>query len=241
MFLEKLRSWIPSHFRNDGFSIYIEALASLLEDSRTQSNRLAQQTYISEANSDFLNFHGQERNLDRINYGTVNSPVLEEDQDYQNRIRRIKYNRTKQNIINNVFSVTGVIDLDIVNDFEEETNFFSGLRDKRASTVTIDSSSYGNYGPLDLNLRQNCFSVIINTEDRVPLSFYDSQYFFDDGRSFYDTRSDRFFDENTIEIIKTLIKAKAPAGSGFRILVMGFTGLSLGNETSQEEDLNSIQ
>lgn len=240
MFLEKLRSWIPNHFRNEGFSIYIEALASILEDSRTQANNLAQQTYISESNSDFLNFHGQERNLRRVNYGTVDSPLLEVDQAFQNRVRRIKYTRTKQNIIDNVFSVTGVIDLDIVNDFEEETNFFSGLMDKRASTVTINETEYGNYGPLDLNLRQNCFSVIINTEDRIPLSFFDSEYFFDNGEAFYDTR-DRVFDENTIEIIKTLTKAKAPAGSGFRILVKGFTGLSLGDESSQEEDLNSIQ
>ena len=231
---QKLISWLPKHFTNEQYDIYLEIVDIAFNDLRKNMEEMFRETYISQAETDFLEIHGRERGMRRVVYaGNVN----ETDENFANRIRRIKYNRTKANIINNVQSVIGLTDVQVRNDIENGS-FLEGVQDKRALKVNISGDEYGNYGPLDLKLRHNCFSVLVETPVPPPLAHYDDNSFYDDA-AFMDERA-RIFDASTAQVIKTLIKQKSPAGAGFRLLIKGFTGLTIGNEQSQEDELNSI-
>jgi len=234
-FKEKMRSWMPSHFREGDYDLFLDVATLAFEDLKKNIDDTFKETRISEANTEFLDVHGRERGIERVVYGSGDSAIKEPNRDYSNRVRRIKYNRTKQNIILNVQSVLGLTSVEVMND-SEASSFFEGVSDKRSQTVNLGGVTYGNYGPLDLKLRHNCFSVLLETPIPDPLAFYDDNYFFDDG-AFMDERA-RTVDEIIVQIVKTLVKQKAPAGSGFRLLVKGFTGIDVGNESAQEADLN---
>ena len=234
---DKMMLWTPDQFKSAPYRPYIESLGNNLDALLKESEDLSRQTYITESAGDVLDRHGLERGLVKVNYTLAEGQSLETDAAFRNRVRRIKYNRTKENIIDNVFSIIGITDVRVIDDYSFG-DFLEGTKDKRTSQVTLDSSTYGNYGPLDLNVRNNCFSVFVDTPKRPPLSFFDANYFFD-AKAFYDTKT-RIFDESTARIIKTLIKAKAPAGSGFRIFIRNFTGINVGDENAQESDLNTI-
>ena len=233
---EKIRSWMPRHFAGRENNANIQAIAMVFSTLEKDLNDFIDQTFITRANSEFLDVHGSERGFSRINYGTQLTPSPELDIDYANRIRRIKYNRTKQNIISNVESVLGVAKVRVIDDYEAD---FLDDTDQRSTDVVISGQGpYGNQGPLDLKKRFNCFSVVIDTPERPPLSFFDKEYFYD--KDFYSIPPERVFSKNLARIIYNLIKLKAPACSGFRILVKDFvTDPDIGNEAKQEENLNA--
>ena len=238
---DKIRSWIPKHFKGRDNDANIQAIAKCFETLDTDLKDYIEQTFITLANSEYLDVHGQERGFSRINYGTTQSPNLEEDADYANRIRRIKYNRTAENIINNVQSVLGVIDVRVIDDYL--ATFLDGT-DQRATNVVISGGTFGNQGPLDLKKRWNCFSVVIDTPERPPLSFFDDKYYYGQtsspptDRTAWLDEGVRQFSSATARIIYELIKLKAPAGSGFRLLVKDFAGIDVGDESEQEANLN---
>ena len=234
-FKKKMFSWMPKHFREGDYELYIDVMALAFQDLKARVDEIFQETRISEATTEFLNIHGRERGMKRVVYA---GNMEESDEHFANRVRRIKYNRTKENIIDNVRSVINLTKIEVRNDLEDGS-FLEGVQDKRALTVNLGGISYGNYGPLDLKLRHNCFSVFIETPVPPPLAFYDDSHFFDDG-SFMDQR-ERILDDSIIDVIKTLVKQKAPAGSGFRVLVREFSGISIGNEAAQEAELNRIE
>ena len=236
-FREKMLSWMPAHFRTQDYELYVSAAAAVFEDLKVNINDMFEETYISEAGSRYLDVHGRERGLSRVTYGTPPNTVQESNTDFARRISRIKYTRTKENIIANVVSVLGFTEVEVRND-EDQANFFSGASDKRAVNVDLGTESFGLYGPLDLKLRRKCFSVLLRTPIPNPLSYYDDSFFFDDG-AFMDTR-ENIINNAIIEVLKTLIKQKAPAGAGFRILVKDFTGIPVGTEAEQEAELNRI-
>ena len=230
---EKIRSWLPRHFKAVDNDAIILALAKVFDTLQGDLSDYIDQTFITEANSEYLNVHGLERGFRRINYGTAQSPNLESDTDFANRVRRIKYNRSKAHIIDNVRSVLGVTGVRVVNDYD--SNVLDNT-DQRANTVTVTGGTYGNQGPLDLKKRFNCFSVMIDTPERPPLAFFDSEDFYDSG-NWYDTPVRRF-SQTIASIIFNLIKLKAPGGSGFRLLVKDFLGVTIGTEAQQEQELN---
>ena len=158
---------------------------------------------------------------------------MESDIDFANRVRGIKYNRTHENILENVRSVLGLTEVRIMDDYDAS---FLDNTDQRATDVQIGTGVFGNQGPLDLKKRWGCFSVIIDTPDRPPLSFFDSNYYYD-SNAWYD-QIERQFSSLVAKIIFDLIKLKAPAGSGFRLLVKDFTGVNVGDLATQEESLN---
>ena len=236
-FREKMLSWMPKHFRDGDYELYISATAACFEDLKTKIDDFFKETRILSSNSKYLDIHGRERGLARVSYGTGQTAIRESDINFANRVQRIKYNLTKQNIIDNVISVLGITNVIVKNDSEMES-FFEGVQDKRASTVDLGGESYGNYGPLDLNLRNKCFSVMIEVVEQPPESFYDDGKFYNDG-TFMGSKAITL-DDAIVEVIKTLIKQKSPAGAGFRILVKDFTGLNIGTEAEQEKELNRI-
>ena len=235
-FLEKMNSWIPPHFKENQYEPYVEAMAELLDMLDGLLNEAVNQTFISESEPEFLTIHGRERRMQRVVYGPAENQETETEEAFQNRVRRIKYNRTAENISDNILSVVSVIGSRVVNDYD--ASFLEGDADKRSATVNIDGEEYGNYGPLDLKRRWNCFSVLIDTPIRPPLAFYNKEAFYDN-RAFYDQR-ERVFNEGVANVVKTLIKQKSAAGKGFRLLIKGFKGLDVGTEAQQEADLNRL-
>ena len=230
---EKIASWLPKHFKRQEYDPYIAVLGRLFETLNQDLSDHIDQTFVTRANPEFLAVHGKERGFSRINYGTEQNPNLESDTDFSNRIRRIKYNRTHENILDNVRSVLGIVSIRIVDDYDAS---FLDNTDQRATDVQIGTGIFGNQGPLDLKKRWNCFSVIIDTPDRPPLSFFDSNYYYD-SNAWYD-QIERQFNSLVAKIIFDLIKLKAPAGSGFRLLVKDFTGVNVGDLAAQEKSLN---
>lgn len=231
---EKITSWLPKHFKGRENDPYITVLGRLFETLNQDLNDYIDQTFITRANNEFLDVHGEERGFRRINYGTEQAPNFESNLDFSNRIRRIKYNRTHENIIENVRSVLGVTDVRVVDDYDAS---FLDNTDQRATIVNINQSEYGNIGPLDFKKRWNCFSVIIDTPDRPPFNFFDSDSYYD-SNAWYD-QQERNFNQLLANIIFDLIKLKAPAGKGFRLLVKDFSSSTvIGDEANQQKVLN---
>ena len=117
---DKIKTWLPDHFTGSRYNTYFQALAELLDDLQSNLNDTIRETYIGQANQPypvsgrakqnsykdmtFLDIHGQERDLTRFSYDIK----AEDDVDFQNRIRRIKYNRTLQNIKEEILRVVNV-------------------------------------------------------------------------------------------------------------------------------------
>lgn len=235
-FSEKMLSWIPPHFKGPLYDPYTDALGKSLDDLEVQIRNLAEQTFIELAETEFLNIHGNERGFPRLNFGTETSPILEKDENYQSRIRRLKYTRTDQNILDNVRSVAGIISAHITDD--EETVFFDSTDRRASQIVTPSGETYGSYGPLDLSRRRNCFTVWLTATERLPFAFYDEGYHFDQKAFMYSRELP--FDELVATTLKRLIQQKMAAGKGFRLLIKDFTGLTLGDEAAQERELNEL-
>lgn len=231
IYTDKIKSWLPEHFKTAEYEPYINAVSDVFELFKNNLDQLYDETFLTMANTEYLNVLGEERGIIR----TVIANKPESDVFYSNRIRRIKYNRTKQNIILNAISVASVTDIIVINDLDSD--FMDGLEDKRSSNVVIESTRFGNYGPLDLTRRKGCFSVLIRTPVPELLNYYDSEAFFDD-----EVFTDEIiiFQEAFVDELKFLIKQKIPAGAGFRLLINGFDGIVVGDEASQEEELNSL-
>ena len=257
---DKIITWIPNHFTGQQYDAYFQAMGGLLDDMQVNVDQLLKETYISTANTpykppipvrdsyqdlSFLDIHAQERGLTRLSFAKA-----EADQALQERIRRLKFTRTKENIKENIKDFVGAVDLEIVYDYD--ASFLSGTADKRsdfignisqsnkatAKQVTIGNTVYALYGPLDWHKRVNCFSVLLDLEKREPHSYFDNDAFYDN-RAFYSER-ERTIDDSSVATLINLIKQKAPAGAGFRLLVKGdnFTGEVPKTITAQEELLN---
>ena len=251
MWYEKIINWIPLHFKGPLYDVYFRVIGEkIFDDLQKANDEHLQETFLGDANATalgtpntynapgakketyqdqtWLDIHAQERGLGRLSYASL----AEADRDFQNRIRRIKYNRTIENLKTELAPVIGNIHVDVKPDFDANFLSATGASDRRSETVfngthnskkvTINSVEYGNYGPLDFYKRKNCFSILLNVSIREPHSFFDNDEFFDNS-AFYDTRS-RTFLEGQIPVLQALIKQKAPAGSGWRILAAGFDG-----------------
>ena len=259
MWYDKIIKWIPEHFTGVNYNVYFRSTASLLDELQKVLQEHLQETFIAQANKPyqppinrrgsyqdltFLDIHAQERGLERLSY----TAKAEADANFQNRIRNIKFNRTNQNIINNLLPVTGNVSVKVEPDFDANFLDASGASDKRAETVysgtigqktvTIGGASYGNYGPLDYLKRKNCFSVLLDVTIREPHSFFNDDEFYN-ALAFYDERS-RTFLAGQFPVLQALIKQKAPAGSGWRILAKGFDGTVDSAQTlaKQQEGIN---
>ena len=119
---------------------------------------------------------------------------------------------------------------------EQITSLHPLLGAATANKVTVNGEEFGNYGPLDLFRRHNCFSILIETPVRPPFSFFNQKAFYNE-RFFMDTRR-RVVDVALINVLQTLIQQKIPAGAGYRLLVKGFDGINALSIAQQESELN---
>ena len=228
-----LKKWIPPHFKESQYIPLIDSMGTILDDLRVKLDEFFDETFISLA-EDTLPLHAEERGISRIKYQIGGVDTEETDQDFRNRIQRIKYTCSIENIKDNARSVSLIQDIEIIPDFDA---FPRG--DEIAELVDFSAKGrFGNYGPLDLKKRHKCFSVLIEAPIRRPLSFLDKDTFLDKN-AFLD-REDRLLDALTISAMQTLIRGKSPAGSGHRLLIKGFSGEPVGDEASQENALNSL-
>ena len=232
----KIQSWLPRHFTGENYDPYITALGTFFDSLIVFAKQLQKQTFISQSNTEYLELHAKERSITRVQTGNFR----ENDGFLKDRVRRIKYNQTEQNIINNIRSLAFINSV-IKPDFPD--GVFSGAKDKTGESWDSEypSAEWGNFGPLDMNKRHKCFLIAVETTLRPPFGFYDDDRFYDDadGDAFFDQR-ERIFDENLAIIIKRLIKQKISAGAGFRLVIKGFRGLAIGGKSQQEADLNSL-
>ena len=240
-FFEKIRGWLPPHFRENDYQIYASMAGEILDDLKEQGDALFDETFISMANEEFLKIHAQERGFPRVSYGPTGDIRQETLEHWANRVRRIKYNRTSANILLNLETIVDIFNAQVVWDYPNGVVTSTG--DKRSDSLltTYPTANWGNFGPLDRKKRMNCFSVVIEFPVPPPLAHFDDKEFYDD-KSFMDTR-DRTFDQRTAYAIKFLIGKKVPAGSGWRLLIKGFNGLANSESRSiieQEKDLNSF-
>ena len=229
---QKIRSWLPKHYNGVDNDAIIKGMAIVFTTLEGDLNDYITQTFITEANTEYLNVHGKERGFARI--------TNESDTDYANRIRRIKYNRSHQNIIENVQSVLGITNVRVIDDYE--TDLLDNM-DSTDTDVVISGGTFGNQGPIDLKKRFNCFSVVLDAPKRPPFAFYDDVHDAQGVKPSYDLNEwydvkEKEFNSATAKVIFNLIKLKAPAGSGFRLLVKDFDGITIGTTAQQEQRLN---
>ena len=265
MWYKILRKWLPDHFTGQNYNVHFQAIGGLLDDLELNLNEHIKETFISQANTPyptsprprqetykdltFLDIHGQERGIERLNY---DDQQVERDAVLQGRIRNIKYNRSKIFIINNIRSVLKDISIKIEDDYDSSFLSNTGAVDntedylygitqatKGSKTVIIDNVSYGLYGPLDWLKRLNCFSILINTKKRVPHSFYDNAFY--DNNAFFGSEIVTI-SSNLKDVLINLIRQKAPAGAGFRLLIGGDSATYSGEDPptieNQEKRLN---
>ena len=236
-YVNKIKSWTPRHFSTDDYIPYLEMAGQIFDELQNQIDSTFDETFIAMANEEFLKIHAKERGFNRVSYGPVGGETPETLEAWANRIRRIKYNRTSANILLNLESVAPIFNAKVEWDYPNGVVGETG--DKLSDTLDskYPPASWANFGPLDLKKRHNSFSVVIEFPIPPPLAHFDDSQFYDD-EAFMDTR-DRTFDLNTAYAVKQLIGKKVPAGSGWRLLVKGFTGApAIGNEQAQEKDLN---
>ena len=238
-YVDKITGWMPPHFRTDNYKPYLKVAGEVFNELQTQIEQMFDETFISQANSEFLPIHAKERGYSRISYGPTGDIKPETLVSWANRVRRIKYNRTSANILRNLESVAPIFNAKVVLDYPDGVLTATG--DNRTDDLEADypSASWGNYGPLDKKKRFKCFSVVIEFPIPPPLSLLDDEYFLDDN-AYLDDRS-RIFDERTAFAIKALVGRKAPAGAGWRLLIKGFDGVTVGTEAEQETELNSFK
>ena len=236
-YTSKIFNWMPRHFRDQDYGPHLKMAGEILDELEDQIKKTYDETFISMANEEFLKIHAKERDYNRVSYGPTGSVAQETLVAWANRLRRIKYNRTAANILLNLESVAPIFNAQVKWDYPDGVLTETG--DKRSDTLDADypPANWGNFGPLDLKKRFNCFSVVIEFPVPPPDSFYDDNRFFDD-EAFMDDRI-RTFDQRTAFAVKQLIGQKVPAGCGWRLLVKNFTGITIGGEDSQERDLNS--
>ena len=234
----KLLGWMPRHFKGPDYEPYLLVVGEVLDDLEDSIKKTFDETFISMANEEFLKIHANERGYRRVSYGPTGSVAQETLVAWANRIRRLKYNRTAANILLNLESVAPIFNAQVKWDYPD--GILTETGDKRSDTLDADypPANWGNFGPLDLKKRFNCFSLVIEFPVPPPLAHFDDQEFFDD-RSFMDTR-DRTFDQNTAYAVKQLVSQKVPAGCGWRMLVKGFNGATIGSEAEQEKELNRL-
>ena len=234
----KIKNWMPRHFRGDDYSPYLEIAGEVLDELEEKIESTYDETYIAMANEEFLGIHAKERGYSRASYGPTGSLTEETLVAWSNRIRRLKYNRTSANILLNLESVAPIFNAQVKWDYPSGVLTETGDKLSDNLDSLYPTAQWGNFGPLDLKKRFNCFSVVIEFPVPPPLAHFDDQEFFDD-LAFMDTR-DRTFDDNTAYQVKQLIGQKVPAGCGWRLLVKGFTGETIGTEAEQEKDLNRL-
>ena len=154
MWYEKIITWIPLHFKGPLYDVYFRTMGEkIFDDLQNVADEHLQETYLGDANATtvgnpniynlagpkketyqdqtWLDIHAQERGLGRLSYAVL----AESDEDFQNRIRRIKYNRTIEHIKTELSPVIGNIQVDIRQDFTANFLTATGASDRRSETV----------------------------------------------------------------------------------------------------------
>ena len=232
-YYNKIKSWLPDHFTTNDYETFLRETALTLDEARDLKDEFIRQTKISECDEEYLKIYAKERKVPRVFYGAVPEQI----DFWRNRIQRIKFNRTKENIKANIRSVINITEIDIIDD-NGGASFLSGASDKRASQISVDQTSYGWYGPIGWEKYKNGISILLETPIPEPDAFYDDTEFFDD-KSFMGTR-EKQVNSDIILAIKTLVGQKVAAGTPWRLLVKGFTGLTPGTIAEQEAELNTF-
>lgn len=229
----KLRDFVPSHYY-DELKPLLEAVgtgADTLNESRTE---FWQETFLLHAPTEILDEIGRAWNIPRFEG--------ESDTSYRLRIRSLKYNVTKENIRQAVLGIEGVEEVEIRDDF---TGHFDAEAD-------LSFPEFGNRGPLGLQNVKGCFSVLVTPEAAMPVDPNDPTGPQHTAHSFLGDFLGMTFISGTITPSSTggsvvslnendllaLIQQKAPAGSGYRLLIKGATDKNVGNLQNQSNELN---
>jgi len=191
---KKLKSWVPAWFfaEEDVNTANFQALASVLAALEAHAVDHQRETFIAQAMSGYLDEHGLERNLTRIN--------LELDSAFSERIRYITNSTPKANIKRLVDALLAVGESVITEDFN--------------GAVYFDREDFVSRAELFIEGIYNVFSIVVDKQVHQPYSFYDRENFY--------TREDFIgTNESSLELFKLIIEAvdKAKAlGTLYRLI-----------------------
>ena len=155
----KLKSMVPSWvFEDEDVNVAIfQGLAAVLEQVQEDADGLLQETFLDTASTRYLDWHGSERNSERL--------FLEKNVEYASRIK---------NIINksNLDAIKGIVnsllikgECRIVENYDGN-NFYG--RDPM----------YYNRDIITFSVLYNAFTIIVDEQIITPSTFYDRENFY---------------------------------------------------------------
>lgn len=191
---QKLKSWVPSWFFNEEYynEAVFYALAKVLEELEAKASEHQAETFITQADSGYLDEHGLERNLIRGDF--------ELDPSFSERIRYITNSTSVPAIKRLVDALLAVGECVIVEDYN--------------AGIYLDREVFMNRGNIFIDSIYNVFSIIMDKQVHAPYSFYSREYFCD--------REDFIgANDSSLELFQLIIEAvdKAKAlGTLYRVI-----------------------
>jgi hypothetical protein len=154
---EKLKSFVPEWwFEQDNYNQAVfQGLAAVLAELQLRGEEHQQITYLDGATEQFLDAHGDERNVIRL--------IPEPDNVYRERIR---------NIVNNSDcpAIKGLVDPILING---EATIIEHFKDR----VFFGREAYYSRKQLFLDAFYNLFTIIVDNQTHAPYSFLSREQF----------------------------------------------------------------
>jgi len=153
----KIKTWVPNWWFEEieNQQAVFQGLAKVLAELEVELDAHITETFICQADGDYLDEHGLERNLTR--------KTGESDADFCTRIRNLTNSTNCPAIKSLVDDLLEVGEATIVEDYNAA--FF------------CDREAFLNRGHLLLDQIYNAFSIIVDKQVHAPYSFLDREYF----------------------------------------------------------------
>lgn len=191
----KLKNWVPIWFQKDQTraTAILQAMAKILAARHTEMLEHWEQTFIAQADGSNLDFHGDERSLDRLSGET--------DTNYSVRIR---------NIINQSYcaAIKGLVDQLLIN------GECTIVEDYNAQ-IFFDREVFLNRDTLFLtDVIHNTFTILVPKQLHAPYSFLDRENF-SDREDFIGAAESNL---EVFELILEAVNAAKAVGTFYRIV-----------------------
>lgn len=191
---EKLKGFVPSWFleEEEYQKAHLMGLAAVMEKLQLEVDNHVAQTFISQSEGEYLDAHGDERNIDRL--------TNELDAQYQLRVRNL-------NNTSNIPSIKSIVDKFLI--IGEST-----IIEDYNSAFFFDREAFLNRSYIFFDEIYNAFSVIVEKQIHAPYSFVNRENFLDRSDYVGTTESSDYVFSLILEAVN---KAKA-LGTLFRII-----------------------
>lgn len=191
-----LKSWVPEWFFIEDKSnvAVMQAMALVLASCGDDVDDLKMQTMILEATSPYLDLHGYERSVPRIEG--------EFDSQYRVRIqlKSLVSQISKPSILAlvNALLIRGV----------------ASIREDFSGSVFVDREEFVNRGAIVIEPIHNTFSLLVDKQIRAPESFVDRENFSDRENFVGDSNSSEY----VFQLILNAVNDNKALGTFYRII-----------------------